>query len=62
MNDIFKREFDNKQNDSLWIIIFINILNYLLYNALIDSNEYRLYTYLYLLLLLHFFDSILCIL
>ena len=29
MNDIFKREFDNKQNDSLWIIIFINILNYL---------------------------------
>lgn len=30
MNDIFKREFDNKQNDSLWIIIFINILNYLL--------------------------------
>ena len=30
MNDIFKREFDNKKNDSLWIIIFINILNYLL--------------------------------
>ena len=30
MNDIFKREFDNKQNDSLWIIIFRKKLNYLL--------------------------------